>query len=103
WGYYVRAFSEYNKKVIGLDFEKKMIETSKEICKGIKNIELIQGDVRNLPFKDNYFDYVVSYGVVEHFDETEKAIDEFYRVLKKKGLLFISVPSAYDLTGRLLR
>lgn len=50
-----------------------------------------QADAENLPFKDNSFDYILSYGVLHHSENTQQAFDEIYRVLKPKGKFFIMV------------
>jgi len=50
------------------------------------------GDVYRLPFADGCFDCVLMSEVLEHLDEAVPALKEIYRVLKKEGLLLISVP-----------
>jgi ubiquinone/menaquinone biosynthesis C-methylase UbiE len=50
------------------------------------------GDARSLPFRNQAFDLVYSLGVLEHFPETEKAVFELFRVVKKGGYALISVP-----------
>ena len=45
----------------------------------------LQGDAENLPFDDGTFDIVYSNGVLHHTLDTEKALDEVYRVLKPGG------------------
>ncbi len=45
----------------------------------------LQGDAENLPFPDGCFDIVYSNGVLHHTPDTERAIDEVYRVLKPGG------------------
>lgn len=71
----------------------------------------IYGDLRDLCFKDNYFDSVACLSTLEHvgMDNTIlytsdikkkenaandylKAIDEFKRVLKKRGTLYLTMP-----------
>ncbi len=53
-------------------------------------------DVRDLPFADGSFDAVYSMGTIEHFDETERAVDEIARVLKPGGRAIIGVPNRHD-------
>ncbi len=43
---------------------------------------IYQGDAETLPFKNNSFDYILSYGVLHHTEDTQKAFDEIHRVLK---------------------
>jgi ubiquinone/menaquinone biosynthesis C-methylase UbiE len=42
-------------------------------------------DAENLPFPDNYFDLVYSHGVLHHTPNTQRAINEAYRVLRPGG------------------
>ena len=53
-------------------------------------------DVRDLPFRDASFDAIYSMGTIEHFDETERAVDEMARVLKPGGRAIVGVPNRYD-------
>ncbi|TSA23924.1 class I SAM-dependent methyltransferase [bacterium] len=51
--------------------------------------ELKVDDAENLSFNDNSFDIVYSFGVLHHTPDTQKSIDEVYRVLKPGGLAVI--------------
>ena len=42
-------------------------------------------DAENLPFSDNFFDIVYSWGVIHHSPDTPKALKEIIRVLKPAG------------------
>lgn len=46
-------------------------------------------DAEKLPFPDNSFDVVYSFGVLHHTPNTPKAVDEVYRVLKPGGKIVI--------------
>jgi SAM-dependent methyltransferase len=54
------------------------------------------GDVRDLPFRDASFDAIYSMGTIEHFDETEHAVEEMARVLKPGGRAIVGVPNRHD-------
>lgn len=53
-------------------------------------------DVRELPFQDASFDAIYSMGTIEHFDETQRAIEEIARVLKPGGRAIVGVPNRHD-------
>jgi len=61
-----------------------------------KNAHFIQADIFNLPFKEEIFDFIYSYGVLHHTPDCQEA---FYRIssfLKKEGKLSIFVYSSYN-------
>lgn len=80
--------------VIGIDFSLEALKIAKRMLneKGIKNYILIQGDVLNLPIKSNAIDLIYGGGVIEHFQNTQKCVDEIHRVLKHGGISFNTVP-----------
>lgn len=47
------------------------------------------------------FDYVISLGVAEHFEDTAKALKAFSQFVKPSGVLITSVPNLAGLTGYL--
>lgn len=47
--------------------------------------EIRVSDAENLPFQDNFFDIVYSWGVIHHSPDTPKALSEIIRVLKPGG------------------
>jgi len=64
------------------------------------NSELQIADSENLPFAYNSSDAVYSWGVLHHSPETQKAVDEVFRVLHPSGfaiiMIYISIrPSKY--------
>jgi len=61
-----------------------------------RSLKAAIADVRDLPFVDASFDAIYSMGTIEHFEETERAVEEIARVLKPGGRAIIGVPNRYD-------
>lgn len=70
-------------EVVGIDFSPKMLKLSQ---KKVKNVEFIQADCTNLPFKDETFDIVTIFFGLRNIQNYNNAILEIKRVLKKGGL-----------------
>ena len=51
----------------------------------------VRGDVLSLPFPDNCFEAVMSFGLLEHFVDVRPVLEEMVRVLKPGGVLFADI------------
>lgn len=56
------------------------------------NVKCVKADITNLPFEDKYFDLILSSHVIEHIENEQKVLEEFNRVLKDDGIIFLSFP-----------
>lgn len=56
----------------------------------------IQADLLNLPFPDNIFDFIFSFGVLHHTPNAQKAFENTAKLLKKSGKMSIFVYSSYN-------
>lgn len=89
-GQYLAYYKSKGRRVVGLDFAQQAL---KSLQLRQPDLNLCAGNVSELPFADETFDLYYSGGVVEHFEGgAEKALQEARRVLKKTGVLLISVP-----------
>ena len=50
----------------------------------------IKGDICNLPFKENSFDFILCNHVLEHIHDDKQAMKELSRVLKPNGLFYLN-------------
>jgi 2-polyprenyl-3-methyl-5-hydroxy-6-metoxy-1,4-benzoquinol methylase len=55
------------------------------------NIKVIRTDAENLAFANKSFDYVLSWGVLHHTENTERAFNEVSRTLKHDGTGLVMV------------
>ena len=88
-------------EVYAVDISKEVVKRAKENFKDRINVrkQFKIGDIRNLPFKDNFFDVVWSFGTIEHIRENQLSVSEAYRVLKPKGKFITGINNRLDLWG----
>lgn len=78
-------------KIIGLDASDAMIQAASQRSTN-PIIKFQVGDAMNLEFPDNSFDAVYAERILHHLKNPEKALQEFYRVLKPGGRLCLLDP-----------
>jgi ubiquinone/menaquinone biosynthesis C-methylase UbiE len=80
-------------KVIATDLAEGMLEVAREnaIRRGIKNFEIVAGDVCDLPFPDNSFDAISCRMGFMFFPDMLLAAREMVRVLKPGGRIAATV------------
>lgn len=89
-GSWVRFFASQGMNPVGLDYS---VETIERLRSEFPSLTWRVGDIRDLPIEDESFDALVSWGVIEHFEEgPEAALAELTRVLRPNGYAFLTVP-----------
>ena len=91
FGQWSFALSSMNKKITSYDVAEDRIKIANDIKYKLKNnnINFINTKNPNSIFKDNQFDFIFSYGVVQCTPYKEK-LSQYYRMLKPGGKLYFS-------------
>ncbi len=89
----------YPAKVIGIDRSEERIAEARTLAetKKIKNVEFVAGDVYELPFENNRFDFLWSRFLFEYLKKPVTALEEMKRISKKGGYVITG-----DLDGNAL-
>ncbi|MGH9126702.1 MAG: class I SAM-dependent methyltransferase, partial [Acidimicrobiales bacterium] len=91
------------KRLVGIDLTPRAIRfTGSRLRQHGLNPELLIGNAELLPFADNTFDIVYSWGVLHHTPNTEKAIGEVYRVLRPGGEARVMIYHRPSVVGMML-
>jgi len=90
-------FARAGAKATGVDLTEHAIALVRERLdnEGL-DAELRQADAERLPFDDDSFDRVYSWGVLHHTPDTERAVREAIRVLKPGGRLCVMLYSRHS-------
>ncbi|MCX5700303.1 MAG: methyltransferase domain-containing protein [Candidatus Omnitrophica bacterium] len=86
-------YAKYGANVSGVDLGPDQVMLTKINFKlrGLPYETIQEGNAESLPFDDESFDLVYSFGVLHHTPDTKKAVNEIYRVLKKDGKAIVMV------------
>ncbi len=92
---------EFGFKVTGLDYSEIGCNQARSILKKEKvNGEVIQVDFFYPPENMlEFYDVLVSFGVVEHFDATSDCLLAFSRFLKPGGIIITIIPNMVGIVG----
>lgn len=92
--------------VVASDFSESILEIGKTNIEqeGLsERVSFRQEDILQLSFNDETFPYILSWGVLMHIPDIEKAISELSRVTQPGGIVVISEGNASSLQARGLR
>lgn len=79
--------------VTGLDYSTVSVKKAREVnhaAIAAERCEIVQGNVRELPFDDARFDVVTAFETVYFWPEIARCFVEIYRVLKPGGMFMIT-------------
>ena len=90
-GHWSIVASFLNQEVKGVDSTAKYLDYAFRLNRQFrrKNLEFRLAKIEKLPFKNAYFDYVICYDAWMYTNK-EKTLQEFQRVLKPRGKLYLA-------------
>lgn len=94
-----------NRLIVLLDRSLGMLARGRGRIRQLKgsvpdNIRFLQGDIFDLPFREQVFDTVASYGVLHIFDDKTGMLAEMERVKRPGGHVFFSSLAGNNALGR---
>ena len=76
--------------VFAIDASESVVFAHKKYG-NLSNVHFLQADIRNLPFRKNFFDFICSDQVLHHTKDTESSFKILVKLLAKKGMISIYV------------
>lgn len=94
--------AEFNNNILGIDISREMVRRAKGNARqyGVTG-EYLCGDVRQLPFRNNSINLVISNSTLDHFPDESSiiaALQELQRVLCVGGTLILTIDNKDNLT-----
>ncbi len=95
-GRFTEILLKYGAKVIAVDFSSAIYANFRNHKQYVESEDLIcvRGDLFNLPLKEDSFDIVICYGVIQHTGNNEKCLETLSKyVSNQSGKLLIDIYS----------
>jgi SAM-dependent methyltransferase len=92
-------FYQYGYKTFGIEIAEEALTEAQRFCaKNDMALNIIYGDMRNIPFPSKRFSFVYSYNAIDFMTKPDIAISmrEITRVLKSNGLCYVNFLSVDD-------
>lgn len=90
-GTYSFAWVGHAASIVGIDISADLIEIAKQrASEGKIDVDFRVGSATNLPLDDSTFDICLSPELLEHVADWEKCLDEYTRVLRIGGTLYLT-------------
>jgi ubiquinone/menaquinone biosynthesis C-methylase UbiE/uncharacterized protein YbaR (Trm112 family) len=83
------------QSVVGLDLGIESLEMAATKFADVPNLDYVQGNIMEPPFKDRQFDAAMSLGVLHHTNDTREAFAKFRRTLKDETTCCIWIYPTY--------
>lgn len=99
-GYLLKAAADKELETYGIDISGEAVKISRKISPKSK---IMEGRGEEINYPDNFFDYVICYGALEHFSDMKKGLDEIVRVGREDALFCIVVPNVNFLYWKIIR
>jgi 2-polyprenyl-3-methyl-5-hydroxy-6-metoxy-1,4-benzoquinol methylase len=98
------AAAELGAEVAGLDYSERGLSTARRLFAALQlTADFRCEDLRQATFARGTFDWVVSYGVIEHFDDPRDVVRAHVDLVKPGGTALMTVPNYRGVYGVLQR
>jgi ubiquinone/menaquinone biosynthesis C-methylase UbiE len=85
------AGDDQSGQVVGLDVSDEMIGLAQASSKAFANVQYIVGSAQQIPWRDNFFDKVLSVESFYYYTDQGQALEELFRVTAPGGGIFILI------------
>ena len=78
-------------QVVGLDVSDEMVRRAREQSKDFDNVMYVWASADEIPWREDFFDRVLSVESFYYYPDQQKALAELFRVMAPAGKLFILI------------
>ncbi len=98
-GFFLTVMKKFGYETYGLDI-------SSAACKFAMDsyaLDIFKGDILKAEYRDNFFDVITLWDVLEHLSDPELVLSEIFRIMKSRGLMVIETLNIDSWNFKLLK
>lgn len=85
-GRWIKSFENSKQNLFGLDYSLEMLKIP---LVDNPRLNIVNGNAVDIPFKNNFFDFIFCVNAIHHFPDKEKFISECGRTLSPNGMIAV--------------
>lgn len=89
-GLFFRHVSSKVKGVVGVDVSKGLLRLANERARSLGNVNVVQADADHLPFKDDVFDEVFTFTVLQNMPNPSETLKELRRIAREGAAVTVT-------------
>ncbi|BDD87612.1 class I SAM-dependent methyltransferase [Desulfofustis limnaeus] len=104
--YKSKIIVDFGYRVLGIDISASALSMARDSINGTEyenHIDLQQHNLTDIKLSDKSIDYLISWGVLMHIPQIDKAIAEMCRIVKNGGYIAVSESNMYSLQAITIR
>lgn len=101
WGWFLHYAVKKGIDIYGFEVDSKSLKRT--LVFGVRTDRLLVSDVQYMPFRDETFEFILCWHVIEHLPNPQKALKEISRILKTGGVLILGAPNDKTVTNLLFK
>lgn len=100
-GELTNIYRKYSSNLVLCDRDDFFLNGARISNPGSEDIKFVSGNLRELPFKKDTFDTIITLQTLEHLvrDEQARAVNDIIMVAKPGSYIYISMPNRFSLAG----
>lgn len=100
-GAMVKFYEKRSSLITLCDIDEFTVKGAKISNINSSNLNFVCGNIRDLPFKNGYFDTIVTLETIEHVPQQKQkqSLEEILRVAKSGATIYISTPNRFSPAG----
>lgn len=97
-GYYTKAIALNALRVLATDLSDEMLDMARANLKEFPNVTIEKADCEGAAYPPERFDTVIIANVLHIIEDPKKALQESFRILKKRGSLIVISYTDYSMS-----